>query len=399
MELSAKNLFEIFEKYKKTVNPFAAVCQCRHETSYKGQPWNSELCKQANNLAGIKQWSGWMGPIYAKESWEQKPGGEKYSKLSNFCKYSDVGIFADNYAKKISMDYPLCSKSADNFWGYFSGLFKGRVGAWATDLAYLDRLIAQVIVLGPSLLGSDWQDKCWTALEFAVKNGRLLPGHEQRIRDGLKKSIPQNGAIFESPKKETKGKLVCLDAGHGVPDPGAVGVGGTKEATVNLQVVRIIKEELEKAGTRVILTREGDKRFESGTDNAAKNRDLQKRPKVANDAGADVFVSIHCNAALNRTARGWEIYTTRGQNNSDKLAEAIYSEWKSIMVGSIRMDKSDGDADKEAGFAVIKGTKCPSCLIELAFISNPSDEAMLKNTEWQRKAGGAIAKGILRSMG
>ena len=175
MELSAKSLYVLFEKHKSTVNPFAAVCQCRHETSYQGKPWNSELCRKANNHAGLKQWAGWSGPVYAKSSWEQSPNGQKTERVSNFCSYPSVADFVANYAAKIERDYPLCAASADNFWGYFSGLFRGRLGSWATDLAYLDRMIEQALILGPLFFGDAWQSKCWNAFDFAVSSGRLLP--------------------------------------------------------------------------------------------------------------------------------------------------------------------------------------------------------------------------------
>lgn len=391
LELSAKNLYALFERYKKTVNPFAAVCQCRHETSYRGQPWNSELCLKATNLAGLKKWSGWLGETYDKVSWEQKPDGTKYEKSSAFCKYATVEDFVENYAKKIGQDYPLCVVSADNFWGYFSGLFKGRIGAWATDLAYLDRLIEQVFVLGPVFLGEAWAQKCWDALEYAVAKKRLQPGHEERITARLQAEIPRSIPLFDGPADlktpAAQGKLICLDPGHGDPDPGAVGKGGTKEAVVTLAVVQFVEMELRRAGYRTMLTRKTAQRLY-----ADGKKDLNMRAKTANDEKADCYVSIHCNAAVDRSAHGVEVCKYPGSNKGALLANAILKELVSVTGLRNRGLKDRPD------LCVLRETNMPAALIELAFISNPEEEALLKDAAWQKKVAIAMANGITKHL-
>lgn len=378
MELSARNLFTVFEKYKSTINGFAAVCQCRHETTYRGKPWNSELCLNANNLAGLKKWSGWNGGVYPKSSWEQKPDGTKYEKVSEFCKYATWTDFVDNYAKKIQQDYPLCTASADNFWGYFSGLFKGRFGAWATDLAYLDRLIDQVFAVGPVLLGSEWEEKCWKALEYAVQKKRLQPGHEQKIRQRLEEEIPRGASLFPA-----NGLIVCIDPGHGLTDPGAIGPSGTKESNVVLAIANYASDALRSKGYKVIQTRTGANAL-----NQAKSVDLRMRCDIANSAGADVFVSIHANSSTNRTAGGTEVLMFPSSSKGNVLAS-------NILTGLIAATglKNRGLKDR-ADLYVLRNTKMPSALAEVAFISNPTEEALLRDPAWQRKAGEAIAQGV-----
>jgi N-acetylmuramoyl-L-alanine amidase len=393
MTLSARNLLDEFNKYKSVVNPFAAVCQCRHETSYQGKPWNSELCLKANNLAGIKRGSGWLGGVYSKVSWEQEPSGTKYEKVSEFRKYLTWQEFAADYARKIERDYPACVASVDNIFGYFSGLFRGRLGAWATDLAYLDRMIDQTLALAPEIFGDEgngWESKLWAALDYAVVRGRLTDQHEGAIRACLNAAIPRKYSVDNTTSEAPPKIVVCIDPGHGGSDPGAIGPGGTREADITLAIAKGLRIELILKGGGVILTRETPARL---VDND-RNKDLAARAKVANDNAADLFVSIHCNAATNRTAQGFEVYTTPGQNNSDALATCIYKAWQANVGGVMRADKSDGDPDKEANFAVIKGTRCPSCLVEIAFISNPDDEKRLNNMLWQIKASSALAEGI-----
>lgn len=391
VELSAKNLFSEFERYKN-VNAFAAVCQCRHETLYQGKAWNSELCLKANNLAGMKKWPGWLGEIYDKVSWEQKPDGTKYEKSSPFCKYSSVEEFVKNYAEKIERDYPFCAASADNFWGYFSGLFKGRVGAWATDLAYLDRMVDQVLILGSVFFGADWAQKCWGALEYAVVKKRLQPGHQERITKRLEAAIPRTIPLFDGPAEvrtpPAKGKLVCIDPGHGDPDPGAVGKGGTKEAIVTLAVAEYVVKELHAAGYRTMLTRNTPQRAY-----ADYKKDLNMRAKAANDARADCFVSIHTNAAVDRAATGVEVCKHPGSKEGTALASALLKE----LIPATGL-KNRGAKDRP-DLCVVRETDMPAALIELAFISNPAEEVLLKDPAWQKKAAAAIARGIASYLG
>lgn len=382
MNLSVKEFLVLAQK-QPGINVFAATVQIAHETAFQGKIFNSELWLKAKNGAGIKATPDWQGEVYVKKSPEEI-GGKWVEKVSTFRKYPSVSAFLADYAKKIANPrYALCQKNIDNWPGYFAGLV---AGGWATDSAYFGKLIARAVALAPELLGAGWEDRFRSARDLAMQR-KTLTATQLAILD---KAIPAHSA-----QKNTTGKLVCLDAGHGHPDPGACG-NGLKEADINLAVVLKTKTALEKRGLRVILTRDGSKRFEQKTDKAAKNRDLAKRPQVANDAGAHCFVSIHCNSAANPTARGWEIFTTPGQNNSDKLATCIHGEWKKQVGGSIRADLADGDADKEASFAVIRGTKCPSCLIELGFISNPQDAAQLRDPTWQSKAAEAIAEGVAK---
>lgn len=181
-----------------------------------------------------------------------------------------------------------------------------------------------------------------------------------------------------------KRHTVCLDAGHGGHDSGAVGPTGHMEKDATLEVC-LYAEKYLKPYVEVIMTRRTDK-FLS----------LSDRPAIANAADADAFVSYHFNAGSSTVKRSWEIFTTRGQNRSDRLATAIGEAHKSnFSLQSSRSDTSDGDLDKEANFTVILKTKCPSCLMEGEFISTPHGEMDIKDREQQRIRGLAVAIGIL----
>lgn len=185
-------------------------------------------------------------------------------------------------------------------------------------------------------------------------------------------------------------KLVVLDAGHGGHDPGAVNkAAGIEEAPMALDVTR-------KAATilspycDVTLTRSDD-RFLT----------LSERPAIANRVGADLFVSYHFNSGSSqKTASSYEGFTTRGQNNSDKLATACLKyHGQLFQEQKLRADRRDGDPDKEANFAVLRPTDCPSFLMEGEFIHTAHGAALIADPKNRQKMALAIALGCLEYFG
>lgn len=179
----------------------------------------------------------------------------------------------------------------------------------------------------------------------------------------------------------SKRRLFCIDPGHGGYDPGAVGPGGTREKDITLAVSLLLAEKLESAGQGVILTREGD--IVSWTP----NNDLTKRCQVANNSGADVFVSVHCNSATNPAATGTETYHHASSVDGKWLAGVIQGE----LVATLGLPDR---GVKTANFSVLTGTVMPAVLVELAFISNPAEERMLRTAGCQEQAAEAIFRGL-----
>lgn len=176
---------------------------------------------------------------------------------------------------------------------------------------------------------------------------------------------------------------VCLDPGHGGYDPGAVGPGGLKEKDVTLAVALRTGFHLQESGVEVIFTRASDQ----VTWPPEEGRDLAARVEIANRAQADLFVSIHCNSATNPGAGGTETYSFAKTGKGAKAAKLIQTE----------LVKALGLADrgtKTAGFYVLRYTRMPAVLTELAFISNPREEKLLSQTAFQARAALAIAKAI-----
>lgn len=189
-------------------------------------------------------------------------------------------------------------------------------------------------------------------------------------------------------------KKAMLDTAHGGRDPGATGPTGLQEKDVSLDMVKRVAGELGPVA-EVRMTREDDRTLGPTLD-----ADLQARADMANEWGADIFVSIHDNSSENRTAHGCEVWTSPGQTEADALAECIIKAMEAALPEmSFRKDLTDGDSDKEERFAVLVRTNMPSVLIELGFISNPTEEGLLKNETFKARAARAIAEGIAGYLG
>ncbi|HOV79348.1 MAG TPA: N-acetylmuramoyl-L-alanine amidase [Bacillota bacterium] len=189
-------------------------------------------------------------------------------------------------------------------------------------------------------------------------------------------------------------KKVVIDPGHGGPDPGAVGPTGAQEKNVVLPVAKKLADILQSAGAEVKLTRENDS--VPWTDDT----DLSERVRIANEFGADVFISIHANAYSSPAAKGLEVWTTKGQTGADPIAESIADALIAAFPDLVfRSDLSDGDKDKESNFYVLYYTDAPAVLVELGFITNPTEEELLNSPDYQARAARAIAEGLAEYLG
>ena len=185
-----------------------------------------------------------------------------------------------------------------------------------------------------------------------------------------------------------KKPYVCLDPGHGGKFPGAI-AGGVQESLVNIRYGHRLMNILLDYNIDVALTRYANEL-------APKlNTDLAKRVEFANEKDFDLFISIHCNAAENKKASGFEIWTCEGQTKSDEVAEYLYKAVSGAFPDlKIRKDFSDGDSDKEKDFVVLKKTKMPAVLLELGFLSNDVEREKLLSYIYTEKMCFVIAQGI-----
>lgn len=191
---------------------------------------------------------------------------------------------------------------------------------------------------------------------------------------------------------------VVLDPGHGGEEPGAVGPRGLKEKDLNLVVAAHTAKALQAAGVSVLLTRRADYRMT-----------LAARGLVVEAIRPKVFVSIHHNAgttAPSPVGPGTEVYHQHASTESKRLSGLLYEEVRGFLgsqkgVSWVAAEHpgvvSRIGAGGEDYYGVLRRSKgTPAALVEGAFISNRSEEALLQRKEAQKAEGEAIARGILR---
>ena len=223
-------------------------------------------------------------------------------------------------------------------------------------------------------------------------SGKIVLGYASRqvccalvFRRILDKAPPQDSQPPQPQPKGGEKMIVCIDPGHGGPDPGAVSPEGIQEKNVNLNVAKRVAEYLRRADVQVVLTRDTDKELVLGNDDAA---ELRARAKVANDAKADFFLSIHCNAASTSDAEGFEVYHYPGSTKGAMLATKIADAY--ALASGLKRRKV-----ASANFQVLRDTAMPAALIELGFLTNKADCALLREPAFLDKIALGIAFGIL----
>jgi N-acetylmuramoyl-L-alanine amidase len=251
---------------------------------------------------------------------------------------------------------------------------------------------------------------------------RLLLGHGF----GAALLLPAAGRA-ESPHRVAKAlpfrplPLVVLDPGHGGKDPGAIGVSGTYEKHVAFAAARELGRQLQATGRyRVSFTRESDVFIP-----------LEDRVGLAQANGATLFISLHADALLDHSVQGASVYTLSGsasdaqtealarrENAADRYAgpgvAGVSPHVADILASLVRHETRSGSADmqqhivaslgqdvpmlehpaRHAGFAVLKAADIPSVLVEMGFMSNPHDEAALRQTAHRAMVASAIRRAV-----
>ncbi len=273
------------------------------------------------------------------------------------------------------------------------------------------------------MVGSDMvvTDKNRIALSAPLyrKHGAVIfpPDFERAVFGPA--SVPQEDYV----RGAQSGRLrkVVVDAGHGGKDPGAIGVGGLKEKDVVLDIARRVKKDFEAAGVTVVMTRDSED-FIS----------LADRTMMASQPDVDLFVSIHANANKTRRANGIEVYYVGALSRDDKGEDQRLANEKKICslynmrsdipdLRAVAMDMlyaykcafSPGLSDavaqglahevprqsrgsKPERFFVLRNTLIPAVLVEVGFVTNPKEAALLKDNAFRQRLADSITKSVLR---
>ncbi|WP_448141244.1 N-acetylmuramoyl-L-alanine amidase [Stenotrophomonas sepilia] len=216
--------------------------------------------------------------------------------------------------------------------------------------------------------------------------------------------------------------VVAIDPGHGGQDPGAIGPTGKREKDVTLAVARELARQVNATpGLKAYLTRDSDVFIP-----------LPMRAQKARANKADIFISIHADAAENRSATGSSVYVLSTKGASSQRARWLADKENAAdLVGGVRLQQTEGtlanvlldlaqsgymkaseDAAghvlgglkrignnhkpniERANFAVLRTSDMPAMLVETAFISNPDEERRLTDPAYQRKVAGAVLDGV-----
>jgi N-acetylmuramoyl-L-alanine amidase len=216
--------------------------------------------------------------------------------------------------------------------------------------------------------------------------------------------------------------VVAIDPGHGGQDPGAIGPTGKREKDVTLAVARELARQVNATpGLKAYLTRDSDVFIP-----------LPMRARKARAAGADIFISIHADAAENRSAAGSSVYVLSTKGASSQRARWLADKENAAdLVGGVRLQQTEdtlanvlidlaqsghmkasedaaghvltglkdiGNNHKphleRANFAVLRTSDMPAMLVETAFISNPDEERRLIDPAYQRKLASAVLDGV-----
>ena len=183
--------------------------------------------------------------------------------------------------------------------------------------------------------------------------------------------------------------LFVLDAGHGGKDPGTIS-GSIYEKDINLQIVLYLKEELERLGARVILTRDGD--YDLATPNAfrRKKSDFDHRISLINNSKADYYLSIHLNYLDDSSYYGPQVfYSTVNDKNKD-IALKLQKELNSYLGTNREIKKISNTIYMYQRLTV------PGVLIECGFLSNKNEREKLTNDKYLREYAKVVAKTFLK---
>ena len=256
--------------------------------------------------------------------------------------------------------------------------------------------------------------------------GTVATGIPTRIATGKPEPVPaETPAIATSIPRPAmqpgmRPLVISIDAGHGGQDPGAIGPNGNREKNVTLAIARELARQINATpGMKAHLTRDADVFIP-----------LNRRAVLARNAKADIFVSIHADAAENRSATGSSVYvmSTRGassqrarwladkENAADLIGGVKLADTgdtlKSVLLDLTQSGQMKASSDaanhvlgslgsvgktrrvEHANFAVLRTSDVPAMLVETGFISNHSEEALLASPDYQRRLAAAVLDGI-----
>lgn len=181
-----------------------------------------------------------------------------------------------------------------------------------------------------------------------------------------------------------KGKIIVIDPGHGGSNPGAV-ANNTRESDNNLAVSLKLRDKLVQAGAKVIMTRDTDRTV--APEGSSLGAELQARVDLAKTNHADMFISIHSNSNPDTSIAGAMTFYPSGQSSAlaSEIESAVVTETGAVNKGA-----------SSATFYVLRNNSVPSTLVEMGFVSNREEAALLNSDSYRTKIAQGILNGIVK---
>ena len=188
-------------------------------------------------------------------------------------------------------------------------------------------------------------------------------------------------------------RLILIDAGHGGNDPGKVGVDGTLEKDLNLELAKKLKTLLEQQDMEVMLIREEDRGLYDEDASNKKVQDMKRRCALINEEQPACVISIHQNSYHEESIHGAQVFYYSTSKESERLANTLQSEL-------VRVAEPENTRPAKANdtYYLLKKTNVPVVIVECGFLSNWEDCAKLQDEDYQDKLVWAIHMGVLKYM-
>ncbi|QRV22171.1 N-acetylmuramoyl-L-alanine amidase [Lacrimispora saccharolytica] len=191
-------------------------------------------------------------------------------------------------------------------------------------------------------------------------------------------------------KPGRKKPVVVIDAGHGGNDPGKIGIDGSLEKDINLQVAKRLKKYLEASDVEVVLTREDDNGLYSERDSRKKMADMSKRCEIINDVSPALTVSIHQNSYHQEDVSGGQVFYYKRSDNGKKLAEILQDRFDYVLG-----EKNTRLAKPNDNYYLLLHVKTPIVIVECGFLTNWKESALLNSPDYQDRLAWTIHMGIM----
>lgn len=184
--------------------------------------------------------------------------------------------------------------------------------------------------------------------------------------------------------------VVVIDSGHGGMDPGKIGVDGSQEKEINLQIAKRLKRYLESSGVEVVMTREDDRGLYEEKDSHKKMADMKNRCAKIAQVDPELIISIHQNSYHEEAVSGGQVFYYQTSERGKRLAEILQRRFDYVLG-----EKNRRKAKPNGTYYLLLHVKQPIVIVECGFLSNREEAAKLNLEEYQDRLAWTIHMGVM----